>query len=306
MFILNTFFALLWISLRKKYLWISFITLLIGWSFHGRFVQFSVNRAPLEDANEANLLHVMEYNMHGLVDVPPFSVSKFEEKKKNLSKYILEAFPQIDILCSLEGTAGLNIGLPHTIKAKKASIYTYSKYPIVAQGELQLPDQKYQFGIWADIKTPGGVIRVYNLHLQSNRITAETEELMDEIKVQERDTWIRIGDVISKYRRATAIRSDQARWVKKHVDNCPHPVLLCGDFNDTPQSNAYQTISKNLTDSFRSRGKGIGTTYAGSLPALRIDYIMLSSQLKVRQHEVLEWDYSDHFPILATLELNIE
>ena len=303
LFIVNLVFTLLWVSFRKRYFWISLIAILIGIPFHGRFVQFSIDKKAVPDTAQSKLV-VMTYNMHSLIDVPPYDRTKYAKKVKALSKIILEKVPGLDVLCSVEGAAGIEIGMKYAIKAKKANIFLNSKFPFKETGELMLEGQRHHFGVWADIQTPMGITRVYNVHLQTNKITQETEELMDHLRVQEKDTWIRVGDVLSKYQKASAIRSDQAYVLKNHIENSPFPVVVCGDFNDTPQSNAYQIIQKDLIDTFKARGKGIGTTYAGSLPALRIDYILLSPTLTPISHQIPEWKYSDHYPIIVTLHNN--
>ena len=71
--------------------------------------------------------------------------------------------------------------------------------------------------------------------------------------------------------------------------------------NDTPISYAYAQLTQQLKDSFRVRAFGLGTTYAGSLPLLRIDYILSSKLLKIRSHQVLSANFSDHYPILSRL-----
>jgi endonuclease/exonuclease/phosphatase family metal-dependent hydrolase len=75
---------------------------------------------------------------------------------------------------------------------------------------------------------------------------------------------------------AFAMRARQAEILREHIAASPHPVIVCGDFNDTPLSYSYRLMSKGLKDSFMEKGWGLGTTYAGALPALRIDYILCS------------------------------
>ena len=83
------------------------------------------------------------------------------------------------------------------------------------------------------------------------------------------------------------------------MNNSPYKVIVCGDFNDTPQSYTYNLLSENLNDSFKTKGVGFGTTYAGSIPALRIDYILTHEKIKVQSHKILKENYSDHFPVIC-------
>jgi endonuclease/exonuclease/phosphatase family metal-dependent hydrolase len=87
--------------------------------------------------------------------------------------------------------------------------------------------------------------------------------------------------------------------VAKAVSESPFPVIICGDFNDTPTSYTYATISKGLTDAFLQSGTGIGKTYVGIFPTLRIDFILLSKELESLQTQTIEKPFSDHYPLIS-------
>ena len=42
------------------------------------------------------------------------------------------------------------------------------------------------------------------------------------------------------------------------MKSCPYPIIICGDFNDTPVSYAYQQLGDNMIDAFLESGNGIG------------------------------------------------
>jgi endonuclease/exonuclease/phosphatase family metal-dependent hydrolase len=76
------------------------------------------------------------------------------------------------------------------------------------------------------------------------------------------------------------------------------PVILCGDFNETPGSRVYKGLSEFLTDTWKQVGKGTGFTFSSSGPFKRIDYIWLS---KIRPFKtwIPKATASDHLPIVA-------
>ena len=92
-------------------------------------------------------------------------------------------------------------------------------------------------------------------------------------------------------------REEQANFIAEHIQNSPHPVLVCGDMNDTPNSYAYGQLAKSLKDAFREKGSGLGSTYAGLIPFLRIDYIFTSPNNLVEEFKVVSNSTSDHYPI---------
>ena len=83
------------------------------------------------------------------------------------------------------------------------------------------------------------------------------------------------------------------------MNNSIFPVILCGDFNDTPNSFAYKQLSEGLNDSFVKGGKGLGKTYNGKFPALRIDYILHSPEIKLGKFETNKQNLSDHYPLIS-------
>ena len=89
-----------------------------------------------------------------------------------------------------------------------------------------------------------------------------------------------LKNILVRLKGAFKKRAVQSTAVSNHISNCPYPVLLCGDFNDTPISYSYSEIlSNNLKDAFVESGKGLGMTYIGAFPSLRIDYILHSKSI---------------------------
>jgi endonuclease/exonuclease/phosphatase len=80
--------------------------------------------------------------------------------------------------------------------------------------------------------------------------------------------------------------------------------VVCGDFNNTAFSYLYQKFQdRGLVDSFEEAGSGFGRTYDFPYFPFRIDYILADPYFKITSHKVYTGrDYSDHFPIRATLK----
>ncbi len=99
-------------------------------------------------------------------------------------------------------------------------------------------------------------------------------------------------------------RSKQSQVVKNHINKSPFPVIVTGDFNDTPVSYSYRKIRKGLYDSFVQSGYGAGFTYKGNYPPNRIDYILYDNVLASTNFEIIKLRYSDHYPIISYLRKN--
>ena len=81
--------------------------------------------------------------------------------------------------------------------------------------------------IWVDVRIGKHLLRVYNLHLQSNSVTQTTEKVIDEHELDEGETWNTIGKVLGKVGNATSLRAEQAGLLRAHIEKCPHAVLIC-------------------------------------------------------------------------------
>jgi endonuclease/exonuclease/phosphatase family metal-dependent hydrolase len=79
------------------------------------------------------------------------------------------------------------------------------------------------------------------------------------------------------------------------------PIILCGDFNDTPGSRTCQKIAQAFTDTWTVAGAGDGFTMPAEQPRKRIDYIWLSkdSALEPLKAWVPQSQASDHLPVVA-------
>lgn len=178
-----------------------------------------------------------------------------------------------------------------------------SKYPIVEKGDIVFheSDSTNNMCIYADIVTPIDTIRVYNVHLQSLRFQQNEYAIFDDQQLIHETTSQNVFRILKKLYQAYPIRAEQANKVTDHMRNSPHPVVVCGDFNDTPMSYTYNQFSAQLTDAFRNCGFGIGKTYAGKVPAGRIDYIFHSPLLNSRNFKIQAECLSDHYAINCEL-----
>ncbi|MEO6034964.1 MAG: endonuclease/exonuclease/phosphatase family protein [Verrucomicrobiota bacterium] len=82
------------------------------------------------------------------------------------------------------------------------------------------------------------------------------------------------------------------------------PVVLCGDFNDSPKSRTHQKVGGFLSDTWELAGEGDGFTIPAAKPNSRIDYIWISKEsIEPLRIEVLKSIASDHLPVLGEFRL---
>ena len=184
----------------------------------------------------------------------------------------------------------------------KYGIATFSRYPI--KMNLEIPfENSPNAAMYSDIDVEGRTVRVYNVHFQSIRLNLK-ESLSKILGQQDEARFEELEDVSGRLKTAFIKRAKQVDDVARHIGVSPYSVIVCGDFNDMPTSYTYHKMIKNKSDSFREAGKGIKSTYDGSIPLFRIDYIMYDKSIKALTHNVPKIRYSDHFPVISTLDIS--
>lgn len=80
------------------------------------------------------------------------------------------------------------------------------------------------------------------------------------------------------------------------------PIVLCGDFNDVPDSKTYQAVETLFKDAWKQAGEGPGYTIPNLKPRKRIDYAWTRGVKPLRAW-VVESVASDHCGLVVELEL---
>lgn len=269
----------------------------------------------------ANCLKVMSYNAKA------FNI--YDKDQKSMNKRVIQFLQEEkpDILCIQEysydntGKSGFNsteaiinalnvkdnerthkVLLPYKNKlGYQFGMAIFSKYRIVDGGFVETSDSSSNKSMYVDIRFNSDTIRIYNIHLASMHLDSTDYETGKAIWAGSYDsTFNNKAQMLSKkISMAYVLRQRQAKAVHAHISECPYPVILCGDFNDSPASFSYNKIMHGLRDAFRCSGKGTGTTYIGKdFPSYRIDYIAHNKQFNDFQYTVCrDLDVSDHYPI---------
>jgi endonuclease/exonuclease/phosphatase family metal-dependent hydrolase len=209
-------------------------------------------------------------------------------------------FPTLDTLREVNSIKHMHLENYQRLKIDQMwGMATLSRFPIVGKGRIEFPNTFGNMAIYTDLLIMGDTVRVYNIHLQSVRFDWDDykviDKLVDEGELKDYPEGKRL---LLRVHDATVKRTEQAELVALHIARCPHPVIVCGDLNDTPVSYTYRTVSQGLDDTFRESGCGLGSTYT-KLPFLRIDHIFHSPSFSSTGHMVHPWQLSDHFAVTA-------
>lgn len=300
-----------WLLFRRKRIWPSLIAILLGYAHVGEYMRLSGENDPPKDA--AHPFKVMSWNVR-IFDL--YSWSHNAQTKEEMLDLIRVEDP--DILCMQEflnvdkkvGTAVrdelsgdyrfTNYADEYTAHTKSGyhfGIATFSTKPIVAKGAIHFPDDLNNLCLWTDIAVDDDTIRVYNAHLASLRFGDQDYRFMKDVQDgSSTDVLERGGLRIARRLKSGFIRrAAQMEQIAAHMRTSPHPVVWCGDMNDTPMSYSYHQLRElGLVDAFVESGSGIGHTYIGAFPSFRIDHIMHGPELRSWGFHTLPDELSDH------------
>ena len=95
----------------------------------------------------------------------------------------------------------------------------------------------------------------------------------------------------------------QVEAILDQADKTSVPHVLLGDLNARPTAPELAPLFERFGDAWDVAGSGDGFTFPASEPKARIDYVLVSPQLRVRRVSVRALPGSDHLPLIAEVAL---
>lgn len=302
--LVNILMVIIWAMFLRLEALISLLLIALGIGHFFNYMQLFPTRE-----NKEGTFKVISYNVH--------MFNHFEGDKnarKNVMNFIKSQKP--DIVCmqeffTQEGPSKIApafnsaTGFKHNShikvlgsgKNRYYGIATFTRYPIIKKGEIIHPKSS-SLTIFTDVLIENDTFRIFNNHLESFRLRRMERSFIEEMTVAS-DKESEVRNLSARLKRGFINRSIQATLVKDHMKKSPYPVIVAGDFNDTPVSYAYRKLRRGLNDSFVNSGYGAGFTYKGNYPPNRIDYILYDDALINNNFEIARVRYSDHYPVIA-------
>lgn len=312
-------FLAIWFMMKSRLWWITALILLIGFKQISAVFSFHISQ-KFDLQKDSSTVRIMQYNVMGEESVRQARITEKKINPLKIVQFISKQNP--DILCLQEFTTQLkkepntltvldSLGYTHYYladnshleKNKYSGVAIFSKYPIVEASTIYFDaDNKAESVIYADVEMGGKRFRMITFHLQSNGIDRKSYKKTDRSQYGEQIEMKIDKSVAGSLRYAYSQRYLQSKTIATVISQSPYPVIVSGDFNDVPNSNAYFTIKGSLQDAFLKKGSFIGRTFRYISPTLRIDYILADPKLKVLQYTRPMVPFSDHYPIMADLQ----
>jgi endonuclease/exonuclease/phosphatase family metal-dependent hydrolase len=308
----NLFFIGFWLRRKPVFILFSLLTLMLGI----RFIQASIG------------LHFLKTETCGPLKVLSINAKTFggmdkdKQKEHQICTAMIKQFLEhkADVICIQEmfdnprsetfnvlkrlkkaGYRHIHFSKTGTMRwGASVGVATCSRYPIVSKSIIRKKEGSNNQIIRTKIDVDGRHLIVVNMHLQSIFIRE------DELKIKEKPSniWNQVQGILTKMKVAYQARTRQIDLLLASTLDEDLPVLICGDMNDTPYSNAYLRLRDSYQNAFEEKGSGFGFTYNGKIPFLRIDHQFSNARLRVQRFEVDKAiQGSDHFGTVACYEL---
>ncbi|WP_430967768.1 endonuclease/exonuclease/phosphatase family protein [Spongiimicrobium sp. 2-473A-2-J] len=285
--IAHLFFVLYWLLQGKRQLFLSLVSLLLGYLFLESFFRFDLSQDTIEETD----LSIMSYNARIFNRFGWHADALLDDR---IVGFVRGQNP--DVVCFQEFDYPKRTEFdqyPHRYVALmkgKVIQAIFSKYPIVSKGHLDFKKSTNN-GIYADIVYQGDTLRIYNLHLQSLKLRPGSI-------VREP-----LGNLFNRLNGAFQKQLEQTAVFDVHRNASPYKNIVCGDFNNTQFSRAYNRIKGEMSDTFEEKGSGFGRTYEFVGFPGRIDFILVDPGFEVTAHKNFDVALSDHYPIMASVRL---
>ncbi|HUR11764.1 MAG TPA: endonuclease/exonuclease/phosphatase family protein [Flavitalea sp.] len=312
-----------WAFFRSRWVFVPFAALLIGFTNIRALIGFHFGK-KFRTEKTSETIRILTWNVNRFTDESADGQSGY---RKDLLQIVKREEP--DVICFQEylepnPQAGLSIitknleemgygsrfvvtDYSRTNGTYHVGVAIFSRHPFIDSLRIRFQGPRTlraaESLIACDITVHGKTIRIYTTHLQSVLLQKKDYRDLDIIR-NAKDSMVEASrSILRKLKQGYSLRGDQVDLVRQELDRSPYPAIVCGDFNDVPNSYTYFQIKGDWNDAFVEKGSGMGRTFANLSPTLRIDYVMADKRFEVLQYKRQVISYSEHYPILVDFQL---
>lgn len=300
--IVNIAFLLFWLLIKPKLALIPVLGMIINYVPVRTYCPINIPKEVPGDA-----IKVLSYN------VKIFEEPDMVEGMHATLHYVLNSHADIVCMQEVRMHTKWNKELCDAYPYREELVYggvshvVMSHYPIVEKERIPYESRgNGTAAFYLDID--GERVLVISNHFETNGLSVgDKQEIQELVKGKtDRDTLCQESHrLILKLGGAARKRAPQADAVARYIrDHQDMPIILCGDFNDSPISYAHYRVARELTDCYVESGNGPGWSYNHGSMKVRIDNMMCNDHFVPYQCKVDgKIAASDHYPIACWLKM---
>ena len=296
--VINVAFLVFWLLFNYKYAIIPLVGFLLCWGPIRNYCPVNFSSNECKDGIKVtsfNICSLVKVKTHVAVDffanlnsdilclqeVPPYKdkYESFCEEMKPLYPY----YEMVD-------------------RHQMERICVYSKYPILKKELLPIESKKNNCAAFF-LDVDGDTVLVLNVHFETVGLQLKERKKIESI-IKQKEIDSKERSIVRKICESAARRAPQvdmvADYMQKYKDM---PTILCGDFNDVPNTYAYRRVEEYLDNCFRAKATGPGFSYNQYDMLVRIDNIFCSDDWETCSCKIdSKINISDHYPVIATIK----
>lgn len=310
MVVINLVFIFIWAFLAWRRMWITVVALIVSYPAIRVFLPLHLTEDPPEGC-----LKVLTYNVCGYT-----GNKDYDGELDSICDYIVRQ--DADIVCVQEDNNSKTDPVErwqelysyndtmHTnppTSSLISAIGFHSRFPILKRERIDY-ESKSNASVAYFLLINGDTVIVINNHLESTHLSPDDRRLYKDMlrgEMGRQEVEQETRHLINKLADAMAIRARQADAVHEYIETHRQwPIIVCGDFNDTPISYTRRTIAQGLLDCFVETGSGLGLSYNQKGFNFRIDHILCSEHYVPFACQVdSKMEASDHYPVFCWLKM---
>jgi len=315
-----------WLVVWPARAWFPLGVLVLGWPFWQRTLAWHSSHESLKLQTS---LRVMSYNLR-YFDVEAYTeqaqtdlaprmvdwVTRFDADVKCFQEFYNRDDPDFPAVFRTRRRLE-QAGYHHSIVLKPPSstrtgqdfvgIAIFSRYPLISRAEKVFSANGNGYLV-ADMVRGRDTLRLINVQFFSMGIRVGKVLRQRSLEGAEAET----RGVARQLKKGFQKRITQIAELERLIQTSPHPVILCGDLNETPYGLAYGILRRHLRNAFEEAGRGFGFTYNRQPKFIRIDNQFFGDgkkeagkKLSVQRFTThSEIRFSDHNPISAEYVLS--
>ena len=307
--IFNVMLLVTWVFLKWRKIWIPLLGFVLVYPAIRIYFPLHLYQDPPEGS-----IKVMSYNVASY-----YHNKKEQDPQKMIFDYLMQQRPDIaclqeDVNMKKEYQDSLAEFMPYydTIHINRSSnplinaLGVHSRYPIIRKENITYETLANGSAAFY-LKIGNDTVIVMNNHLESTHLSdSDRQRYTDMISgdMTSRDAQAETRMLVGKLGESMVKRAPQALAVHRYIEeHSNYPIIVCGDFNDTPISFVRRTIAKGLVDCYVESGRGPGFSYTQKGFFVRIDQMMCSRHYKPYKCFVdKSINASDHHPVVGWLQ----
>lgn len=303
---INVLFLMFWALVKLRMTLVPLIGFVLCYGPVRRYCPFNLPSDPPKGC-----IKVLSYNVYSYAGWEnrdkPNAILQYIKRQNADIVCLQESFENEVGSVQVDSILGTFYEYKDTARRHDDQMTIFSKFPILSKEHIIYPS-KGNMSCAFRLRVNHRDVLVVNNHLETTGLSPDDKDMFQRLvkgelggmAVTRTSKWL-----ISHLAQQTKKRAPEAEAVARYIAyHSGVPMIVCGDFNDTPLSYTHRVISNGLIDCFVETGNGPGVSYNRSKMYVRIDNILCTPDFKPYACKVDDSiKNSDHYPIMCWLKL---